>query len=72
MRSLKSQPFIATTIYSYLWNITDPLLDLAQTLAPNLVPTKNVGMLNKVGTTTPIFNRFIIYACRYIQRCRTT
>ncbi|XP_018567424.1 scavenger receptor class B member 1-like isoform X2 [Anoplophora glabripennis] len=48
MSSLNSHPFIKTTIHNYLWNITDPLLDFAQTLAPNLVPTKNVGILNKI------------------------
>ncbi|KAJ8916567.1 hypothetical protein NQ315_000211 [Exocentrus adspersus] len=48
MHSLKSEPFIKTTVYNYLWNVTDPLLDLAQSLAPNLVPTKNMGILNKI------------------------
>lgn len=72
MRSLKSEPFIRTTIHSYLWNVTDPLLDIAQSLAPNLVPTKNVGILNKVGTTKSVRNHLIIYTCRYIRNSKTT
>ncbi|KAJ8932389.1 hypothetical protein NQ314_014700 [Rhamnusium bicolor] len=48
MRTLKSHPFIETTIQNFLWNITDPILDLAQKLAPNLVPTKNMGILDRI------------------------
>ncbi|KAJ8982555.1 hypothetical protein NQ317_005026, partial [Molorchus minor] len=48
MRSLDSSPFITTSIHNYLWNITDPLLDISEKLAPSLVPTKNVAILNRV------------------------
>ncbi|KAJ8956251.1 hypothetical protein NQ318_014983 [Aromia moschata] len=50
MRSLRSKPFINTTIYNYLWNCTDPILDVSQAVAPSLVPTKNVGVLGRVYT----------------------
>lgn len=50
MSSARSRPFVKTTIYKYLWNISDPILDIAYRIAPSLVPTKNVGMLSKVST----------------------
>lgn len=48
MRSMKSEPFVTTTIYNYLWNETDAMIQFSQQLAPGLVPTKNVGILAQV------------------------
>lgn len=48
MRSMKSEPFVTTTIYKYLWNETDPMIQFSQQLAPGLVHTKNVGVLAQV------------------------
>ncbi|KAG5877696.1 hypothetical protein JTB14_018169 [Gonioctena quinquepunctata] len=48
MRKLKSHPFQTTTVSNFLWNSTDPILDVSQGLAPNLVPTKNVGILTRI------------------------
>ncbi|CAG9767860.1 unnamed protein product [Ceutorhynchus assimilis] len=46
LRSFKAQPLVKMTIYDYLWNATDPILEPAEKLAPSLVPTRNVGLLN--------------------------
>ncbi|CAG9815054.1 unnamed protein product [Phaedon cochleariae] len=48
MRTLNSSPFKTTSIQNFLWNFSDPIVDLAQNLAPRLVPTKNVGILSRV------------------------
>ncbi|XP_074026803.1 platelet glycoprotein 4 isoform X1 [Leptinotarsa decemlineata] len=48
MRKLQSNPFVKTTIQDFLWNSSDPILDLSQNLAPRLVPTKNVGILARI------------------------
>ncbi|CAH2015941.1 unnamed protein product [Acanthoscelides obtectus] len=48
MSRSKSSPFVRTTIQNYLWNETDPILDVCQKLAPSLVPTKNVGILDRI------------------------
>nr|CAI5846189.1 unnamed protein product [Callosobruchus analis] len=48
MHTSKSSPFVKTTIQNYLWNETDPILDVCQKLAPALVPTKNVGILDRI------------------------
>ncbi|KAF7267371.1 hypothetical protein GWI33_019380 [Rhynchophorus ferrugineus] len=45
MKTYNSKPFIETTIDNYLWNITDRILVPAEKLAPSLVPTKNVGIM---------------------------
>lgn len=49
MNRLKSHPFVTTTIEEYLWNMTDPILEVSQKLAPSMVPTKNVGILHTVN-----------------------
>ncbi|KAJ8706302.1 hypothetical protein PYW08_010928 [Mythimna loreyi] len=42
------EPFVKRTVYEYLWNFTDPLLDVSKSLAPGLVPVNNAGMLARV------------------------
>ncbi|KAB0800043.1 hypothetical protein PPYR_07923 [Photinus pyralis] len=45
VRNLESRSIIRTTIYDYLWNSTDPVLDIGNSLFPILVPVKNLGIL---------------------------
>lgn len=47
-----SHPLVNTTVYNYLWNLTDPLLSVAHQVAPTTVPADNMGILHQVGTTT--------------------
>lgn len=48
-RNVKSEPVVVTTIKDYLWNFSDPILDVAQSIAPSMVPTKNMGILTRVS-----------------------
>ncbi|XP_030764313.1 scavenger receptor class B member 1-like [Sitophilus oryzae] len=45
MRTYSAQPFVKTTIHDFLWNMTDPILEAAEKIAPSLVPTKNTGIM---------------------------
>ncbi|GLH03171.1 scavenger receptor class B member 1-like, partial [Gryllus bimaculatus] len=45
LRRLHSEPFSHITVYDYLWNYKDPLLQVARNLAPFLVPFNNIGVL---------------------------
>lgn len=49
IKSQRSQPFINISIYNYLWNYTDPLLTVANSIAPFLVPVEDMGMLSRVN-----------------------
>ncbi|KAF5284244.1 hypothetical protein FQR65_LT00244 [Abscondita terminalis] len=72
LRSLESRAIVSTTIYNYLWNFSDPILDVGQSLAPSLVPVNNLGVLNymysnfkhnvtvKIGTIFGSQNFFLI------------
>lgn len=44
----KAQPVVNTTIYNYLFNLTDPVLEFTQSIVPSLVPTKDTGILQLV------------------------
>lgn len=44
-----SELFIKKTIYEYLWDYKDPVLDTSKNLAPGLVPVNNMGMLARVS-----------------------
>lgn len=44
----QSTPFVTKSIYEYLWNFTDPMLDTSRSLAPGLVPVSNAGILDRV------------------------
>ncbi|XP_026739627.1 scavenger receptor class B member 1-like [Trichoplusia ni] len=44
----QSEPFVKKTIYEYLWNYTDPVLDMSKSLVPGLVPVNNAGMLDRI------------------------
>lgn len=51
-----SELFIKKTIYEYLWDYKEPVLDSAKNLAPGLVPVNNLGMLARVSV-------FATYIC---------
>ena len=36
-------------VYDYLWNNSDPILELAAKVVPSMVPMKNVGVLDMVS-----------------------
>ncbi|XP_056638677.1 scavenger receptor class B member 1-like isoform X1 [Diorhabda sublineata] len=48
MRKLKSLLFKTGTIHDFLWNMSDPILETSQQIAPSLVRTKNVGFLKRI------------------------
>ncbi|XP_060534329.1 scavenger receptor class B member 1-like isoform X2 [Cylas formicarius] len=48
IRTYNAQPLVKTTIHNFLWNMTDPVLMPAQKIAPSLVPTTNVGILDRI------------------------
>ncbi|KAJ0182935.1 hypothetical protein K1T71_000911 [Dendrolimus kikuchii] len=43
-----SQLFVKKTIYEYLWDFREPVLDVSRTLAPGLVPVNNMGILARI------------------------
>lgn len=45
----KSQPFVNISIYDFLHNATDPVLEPAKLMAGGLVPSTNVGVLSQVS-----------------------
>lgn len=44
-----TQPVVNTTIYNYLFNLTDPILEFTEKIVPFLVPTKDTGILQNVS-----------------------
>ncbi|CAB3233775.1 unnamed protein product [Arctia plantaginis] len=44
----RAKPFVNRTIYEYLWNFKDPVLEASSNLAPGLVPVNNAGMLDRI------------------------
>ncbi|XP_039298581.1 scavenger receptor class B member 1 isoform X1 [Nilaparvata lugens] len=48
LNRLDSQPIVASTVNNYFWNFTDPLVKVAKTLAPHLVPVENMGILQQI------------------------
>lgn len=53
-----SEMFIKKTIYEYLWDYKEPVLDTSKNLAPGLVPVNNMGMLARVSK-----NAFMKHLC---------
>ena len=45
LRSLGSRPFWSISVRDYMWNATDPLVNVGKSLVPGLVPTDNLGAL---------------------------
>nr|XP_018914564.1 PREDICTED: scavenger receptor class B member 1-like [Bemisia tabaci]XP_018914565.1 PREDICTED: scavenger receptor class B member 1-like [Bemisia tabaci]XP_018914566.1 PREDICTED: scavenger receptor class B member 1-like [Bemisia tabaci]XP_018914567.1 PREDICTED: scavenger receptor class B member 1-like [Bemisia tabaci] len=48
MNRLDSKPIVKLTVNQTLWNLTDPLLQVARVMAPNLVPDDNMGFLHQI------------------------
>ncbi|CAH0712886.1 unnamed protein product, partial [Brenthis ino] len=48
VNSHDSQLFVRRTIYEYLWDNRESILETSRNLAPTLVPDSNMGMLNKI------------------------
>ncbi|EEB19358.1 scavenger receptor class B member, putative [Pediculus humanus corporis] len=48
LRRLNTNPFIEINANDYMWNWTDPLVDVAKNLMPHLVPVSNVGILDTI------------------------
>lgn len=49
-QSRGSELFVKKTIYEYLWDFRDPVLDVSKTIAPGLVPVNNMGILARIYT----------------------
>ncbi|KAM3956252.1 scavenger receptor class B member 1 [Aphomia sociella] len=43
-----SKFFLKKTIYEYLWDYREPILDTSKNLVPGLVPVNNMGMLARI------------------------
>jgi scavenger receptor class B protein 1 len=48
MSRMDSQPVKKMPVYDYLWNNSDPILELAAKVVPSMVPMKNVGVLDMI------------------------
>ncbi|XP_063632609.1 scavenger receptor class B member 1-like [Cydia splendana] len=44
----QSDFFLKKTIYEYLWEYREPILDTSKSIAPGLVPVNNMGMLARI------------------------
>jgi hypothetical protein len=44
-----SQPVQKMSVYDYLWKNSDPILKLVAKMAPSMVPTNNLGLLDMVS-----------------------
>lgn len=47
--SANSNATLKTTIYNYLWNYREPIIELGRSVAPKLVPVDNLGVLARVS-----------------------
>ncbi|CAG9577115.1 unnamed protein product [Danaus chrysippus] len=43
-----SKFFVKKTVYQYLWDFRDSILDTSQRVVPGMVPTNNMGMLSRI------------------------
>ncbi|XP_059057207.1 scavenger receptor class B member 1-like [Achroia grisella] len=43
-----SKFFLKKTVYEYLWDYREPILDTSKNMAPGLVPVNNMGMLARI------------------------
>ncbi|KAG5677882.1 hypothetical protein PVAND_007599 [Polypedilum vanderplanki] len=48
LKIYKTEPIVASTIYNYFFNMTDPVLELANKYAPFVAPTKDTGILQNI------------------------
>jgi hypothetical protein len=49
IRRLDTQPLVKISVYNYLWNNSDELLELGSKIAPSMIPIHNVGVLDMVS-----------------------
>lgn len=47
-KNLRSETIVKVRLQDYLWNNSDPILDVARTIAPSMVPVNNMGILSRV------------------------
>ncbi|CAG9794503.1 unnamed protein product [Diatraea saccharalis] len=50
-----SKLFMKKTIYEYLWELTDPVLDTSKNIVPGIVPVNNMGVLARVRLSAFFF-----------------
>ncbi|KAL3270704.1 hypothetical protein HHI36_021232 [Cryptolaemus montrouzieri] len=48
VRSANSDIMVNISIHNYLWNYTDPIVEMARSIAPALVPVNNMGILSRI------------------------
>ncbi|XP_075218703.1 scavenger receptor class B member 1-like [Lycorma delicatula] len=48
LNKLDSQPILSSTVYNYFWNFSDPLVRVARSIVPHLVPVDNMGILQQI------------------------
>lgn len=53
---MDSQPLINTTVYNWLWNLSDPLIKVAHQMAPTMVPVENMGVLHQVSHLKSLYS----------------
>jgi len=49
-KRMGSPVFSTLTAEEYMWNWTDPVIDVARKFAPTMVPLENMGILHNVST----------------------
>lgn len=47
-RNLRSEMIVKISVKDYLWNNSDPILEVARTIAPSMVPVNNMGILSRI------------------------
>lgn len=50
VRSHGSTMFLRRSIYQYIWDYREPVLDTSKNLVPGMVPVNNMGMLSRIYT----------------------
>lgn len=82
-RNLGSEAIVRISVDDYLWNNSDPILEVARNIAPSMVPVSNMGILSRVSRlamaplilSDSVYNRskklFLIWAPCYSIQTRT-
>lgn len=47
-KNLQSEMIVKMSVRDYLWNNSDPILEVARTIAPSMVPVNNMGILSRI------------------------
>lgn len=48
MKTTSSDPLLQLTVKDYLWGYDDPLISLASTFVPTIIPFKKLGLLDRM------------------------